>query len=44
MPCDTYSEISTRSAAAGPVTTGIDMWMHAVTGEVFPVDAPDTSA
>lgn len=31
-----FKEISAR------VTTRIDMWKHAVTGEDFPVDAPDT--
>ena len=31
-----FSEVSAR------VTTRIDMWKHAVTGEDFPVDAPDT--
>ena len=31
-----FAEISAR------VTTRIDMWKHAVTGEDFPVDAPDT--
>ena len=31
-----FAEISAR------VTTRIDMWKHAVTGENFPVDAPDT--
>ena len=31
-----FSQISAR------VTTRIDMWKHAVTGEDFPVDAPDT--
>ncbi len=31
-----FTEISAR------VTTRIDMWRHSVTGEDFPVDAPDT--
>ena len=31
-----FAEVSAR------VTTRIDMWKHAVTGEDFPVDAPDT--
>lgn len=31
-----FSEVSAR------VTTRIDMWKHAVTGDDFPVDAPDT--
>ncbi len=31
-----FAELSAR------VTTRIDMWKHAVTGEDFPVDAPDT--
>ena len=31
-----FAEVSAR------VTTRIDMWKHAVTGEPFPVDAPDT--
>jgi len=31
-----FAEISAR------VTTRIDMWKHAVTGDDFPVDAPDT--
>lgn len=31
-----FADISAR------VTTRIDMWKHAVTGEDFPVDAPDT--
>jgi predicted dehydrogenase len=31
-----FSQVSAR------VTTRIDMWKHAVTGEDFPVDAPDT--
>jgi predicted dehydrogenase len=31
-----FAEIGAR------VTTRIDMWKHAVTGEDFPVDAPDT--
>ena len=33
---DEFAEVSAR------VTTRIDMWKHAVTGEDFPVDAPDT--
>lgn len=31
-----FAEVSAR------VTTRIDMWKHAVTGDAFPVDAPDT--
>jgi len=31
-----FAEVSAR------VTTRIDMWKHAITGEDFPVDAPDT--
>ncbi len=31
-----FAEVGAR------VTTNIDMWKHAVTGEDFPVDAPDT--
>ena len=36
VPLGEFAEIGAR------VTTRIDMWKHAVTGEDFPVDAPDT--
>ena len=33
-----FAEVSAR------VTTRIEMWKHAVTGDDFPVDAPDTTS